>query len=154
MNKFLANVISKIILKQHMTQEQSQVHKWTADETVAAIQHASRSIKEYSSLMRNTVKTLRESGAIPEMADAIREASFALRDTVNEINQTTKEIHKKGVVTETANAIESTILSVEDSVNTVKEIAVDAGKVLPHSKNTVHGGIEKARHLKLKVGAA
>lgn len=136
-----------------MTKEQSQVHKWTADETVAKIQHASKNIKEYSYLMKNTVKTIRESGAIPELADAIREASFALRDTVNEINQTTKEIHKKGVA-ETANAIDSTIISVEDSVNTVKEIAVDAGKVLPHSKKAVRDGIQKARHLKLKVGVA
>lgn len=137
-----------------MTKEQSQVHKWTADETVAKIQHASRNIKEYSYLMRNTVKTVRESGAIPELVDAIREASFALRDTVNEINQTTKEIHKKGIVTETANAIDSTIISVEDSVNTVKEIVVDAEKVLPHSKKAVHDGIQKAKHLKLKVGVA
>jgi methyl-accepting chemotaxis protein len=135
-----------------MTKEQSQVHKWTADETVAKIQHASKNIKEYSYLMRNTVKTVRESGAIPELVDAIREASFALRDTVNEINQTTKEIHKKGTVTD--NAIDSTIISVEDSVNTVKEIVVDAGKVLPHSKKAVHDGIQKARHLKLKVGVA
>lgn len=133
-----------------------QVHRWTVDETVDAIQHVSKNIIEYSSLMRSTVKSLRQSGAILEMAEAIRQGSFALRDTVNEINLTTKEIQKNKTITETAIAIESTIQSVQDTSETLKEIASDAGKVLPNSKKVVEQGVVflKERHLSSKVGVA
>jgi len=141
------------------TQNQStSVHRWTVDETVDAIQHVSKNITEYSSLMRSTVKSLRKSGAIPEMAVAIREASFALRDTVNEINLTAKEIQKNNVVPETASAIEDTVQSVRNSVSVVKEMAADASTHLPQSKKIVTDGVVflKAKHLKeySKVGVA
>ncbi|MCE9652644.1 MAG: hypothetical protein K8Q89_06270 [Nitrosarchaeum sp.] len=130
-----------------------EVHRWTIDETVGAIQSVSKNIREYSFRMRTNMKTLRESGAIPEMADAIREASFAVRDTVNEINETTKELQKKGAITETARAIENTVKSVEDSAVTVKEIVADAGKSLPHSTKVLHDGIDivKATRIPDKV---
>ncbi len=44
----------------------------TAKQTVETIQHISKNIREYSLRMRETMSTLRESGAIPEMAEAIR----------------------------------------------------------------------------------
>jgi len=127
---------------QNQSSQEDPVQRWTIDETVGAIQNVSKNIREYSFKMRTNMKTLRESGVIPEMADAIREASFAVRDTVNEINETTKELQKQGAITETARAIENTVKSVEDSAETVKEIAADAGKALPHSTKTLHDGID------------
>ena len=132
---------------------QEEIHRWTIDETVEAIQNVSKNIREYSFKMRTNMKTLRESGALPDMADAIREASFAVRDTVNEINETTKELQKNGAITETARAIENTFKSAEDSAVTLKEIASDARKTLPHSTKTIHDGIDivKASHVVAKV---
>jgi len=118
------------------------VHKWTATETVEAIQNVSKNIREYSFKMRETMKTLRESGAIPEMADAIREASFAVRDTVNDINETTKELKRKGAIVDTAGAIENTLKIAEESASTVKDIATDAGRVSPHTTKAIHKGVD------------
>jgi methyl-accepting chemotaxis protein len=150
---------------QNQSSQEDLVHRWTANETVEAIQNVSKNIREYSSKMRETMKTLRESGAIPEMADAIREASFAVRDTVNDINETTKELKRKGAVVETASAIENTLKFAEASAATVKDIATDAGKASPHTTKAIHDGVDivkkKTRHatgkvikdLKNKVGA-
>ncbi|MCI4432932.1 MAG: hypothetical protein JHC41_04955 [Nitrosopumilus sp.] len=150
---------------QKQSSQEDLVHRWTANETVEAIQNVSKNIREYSSKMRETMKTLRESGAIPEMADAIREASFAVRDTVNDINETTKELKRKGAVVETASAIENTLKFAEASAATVKEIATDAGKASPHTTKAIHDGVDivkkKTSHvtgkvikdLKNKVGA-
>ena len=135
-------------MKQINNQQSSQedvVQKWNAKETVEAIQNVSKNIREYSFKMRETMKTLRESGAIPEMADAIREASFAVRDTVNDINETTKELKKKGAIVETAGAIENTLKLAEDSVGTVKEIATDAGKVTPHTTQAIQNGFDAVK---------
>ena len=145
--------------------QEDLVQKWTAKETVDAIQNVSKNIREYSFKMRETMKTLRESGAIPEMADAIREASFAVRDTVNDINETTKELKKKGAIVDTAGAIENTLKLAEDSMGTVKEIATDAGKASPHTTHAIQNGFDVVKketsqmsekvlkNIKSKVGA-
>lgn len=138
---------------QNKSSQEDQVHRWTIDETVEAIQSVSKNIREYSFRMRSNMKTLRESGAIPQMADAIREASFAVRDTVNEINETTKELQKNGAVTQTARAIENTYKSIEDSAEIVKAIATEARQELPHSEKAIHDGINlvKTSHVADKV---
>lgn len=127
---------------QNASSQDARVQQWTPKETVEAIQNISKNIREYSFRMRETMKTLRESGAIPEMADAVREASFAVRDTVNDINETTKELKRKGVVVDTANAVENTLKSAEESVATVKEITTDAAKASPHTTKAIHDGLE------------
>jgi prophage DNA circulation protein len=127
---------------QNSSSQEAIVHQWTAKETVEAIQNVSKNIREYSFRMRETMKTLRESGAIPEMADAIHEASIAVRDTVNDINETTKELKRKGVVVDTANVIENTLKSAKESVATVKEITTDAGKASPQTTKAIHHGLD------------
>ena len=151
---------------QNQSSQEDSIKQWTAKETVEAIQNVSKNIREYSFKMRETMKTLRESGAIPEMADAIREASFAVRDTVNDINETTKELKRNGVVVDTASAIENTLKFAEASATTVKEIATDAGKASPHTTKAIHKGIDIVKKetthmtgkvikdIKNKVGAA
>ena len=90
-------------------------------------------LEEYSIRMRDTMKTLNESGAIPEMAQAIRDGSFALRDTVRDINDATQEMKKNGVIVDTANAVENTLDSVGKSVQTVKEITTDVKHASPRT---------------------
>jgi methyl-accepting chemotaxis protein len=146
-------------MKDYTSNQQSSkedlVHKWTANETVEAIQNVSKNIREYSFKMRETMKTLRESGAIPEMADAIREASFAVRDTVNDINETTKDLKRKGAIVDTASAIENTLKLAGESASTVKVIATDAGKASPHTTKAIHDGVDivkkKTNHVTDKI---
>jgi methyl-accepting chemotaxis protein len=96
--------------------------------------------------MRETMKTLRESGAIPEMAEAIREGSFAVRDTVKGINEEAQELKKKGIVVDTASAVENTLKSAEKSIATVKEMTTDAGKASPKTTKAVQEGIDKVKN--------
>jgi len=130
---------------QIQSSQEASVHQRTGKETVEAIQNVSKNIRVYSTRMRDTMKTLRESGAIPEMADAIHEASIAVRDTVNDINETTKELKKKGVVVNTASVIENTLKSAKESVANVKEITTAAGKASPQTTKAIQQGIDIAK---------
>jgi hypothetical protein len=120
-------------------------HQLTAKETVGTIQNISKNIRDYSLRMRETMKTLRESGAIPEMAEAIREGSFAVRDTVKDINAATQELKKNGIVVDTATAVENTLKSAEKSITIAKEITIEAGKASPHATKTVQDGIDMVK---------
>ena len=117
-------------------------YQLTAKETVGIIQNISKNIRDYSLRMRETMKTLRESGAIPEMAQAIREGSFAVRDTVEDINAVTNELKKNGVIVDTANALENTLKSAEKSITTVKEITTEAERTSPLTAKSVQDGID------------
>ena len=114
----------------------------TAKETVRTIQNISKNIREYSLRMRETMKTLHESGSIPEMAEAIREGSFAVRDTVRDINAATQEMKKNGVIVDTVSALENTLKSAEKSIATVKEITKEAEKASPRTTKSVQDGID------------
>ena len=124
------------------TSQQDAIQQWNPKETVEALQNISKNIRGYSLKMKETMKVLRESGAIPEFAEAIREGSFAVRDTVNDINETTKELKRKGIFVDTASAIENTFKSAEESIETVKEITIDSEMASPHASKVLHDGFD------------
>ena len=173
MNKLFVIVINKFSITHNMkntnisnpSSKEVMGQSLTAKQTVGSIQNISKNIREYSLRMRETMGTLRESGAIPEMAEAIREASFAVRDTAKDINEATQELKKNGVVIDTASAVENTLKSAEESVKTVKEITTDAGYASPNATKAVQEGFDRVkketsqvsekvlREVKTKVGA-
>ena len=114
----------------------------TVKQTVNAIQNISKNIREHALQIRETMKTLRQTGTITEIALAIRESSFAIRDTVRDINETTKELQKSGIVNDTANALEMTLENAEQSVTTVKQITSDVKIATPHTSKVVKNGID------------
>lgn len=126
-------------------QKVSESEQWNPKETVEAIQNVSKRITEYSTKVRETMKALRESNVIPELAEAVCHASYAVRDTVGDINETTKELKRRGVIVNTANAVEATWKSTEDSVVIIKQITSDAAKASPHTIKAVRTGIDTVK---------
>ena len=120
-------------------------HQLTVQETVGSIQNISKNIRDYSLKMRETMKTLRESGAIPEMAQAICEGSFAVRDTLKDINAATQDLKNNGVIVDTANALENTLKSAEKSITIVKEITAEAGRTSPRTAKSLQDGIDMVK---------
>ena len=116
--------------------------EWNPKETVEVIQNTSKKVRVYSHRIKETMRALRESNVIPEMAEAIRDTSFAVRDTVHDINETTKELKKRGIISDTANAIETTWKSSEASFAIAKEISNDAAKASPHTTKAIRDGID------------
>ena len=80
----------------NLSSEEVRIHQLNANQTVETIQNISKNVREYALQMRQTMKTLRESGAIPEVALAIRDGSFAARDIAKDISQTTKDLKRRG----------------------------------------------------------
>jgi len=124
------------------TSQEVVTNQWTPKEAVETLQNISKNIRGYSWKMKETMKSLRESGAIPEFAEAIRDGSFALRETVGDINETTKELKRKGIFVDTASAIEDTYKSAEQSIANVKQIAIDSGIASPQTSKAIHDGLE------------
>ena len=60
------------------------------EKTAESIKNIAKSIREASAKMRETVRTLRESGAIDEITQAVYEATVAARDTAKELNDAGK----------------------------------------------------------------
>ncbi len=100
MNKLFVFVINKIWLYYNMNDYNNKSNQspqgvkdemFSAQEAVENIQNISKNIQDYSLLMRDTVRTIRESGVIPQIAEVIRVTTFAVRDTAKEINEATQE---------------------------------------------------------------
>ena len=154
MNKLFVSIINNFCIKQNMknhnnnsnlSSKEVRLHQFNANQTVETIQNISKNIREHSLQMRQTMKTLRESGAIPEIALAIRDGSFAVRDIAKDISETTQELKKNGTVHETASAVENTLRSAEESMTTVKDLATVAGKTSPNTIQVVKEGADSVR---------
>ena len=154
MNKLFVSIINNFCIKQNMknynnnpnlSSEEVRLQQLNTNQTVENIQNISRNIREYSLQMRQTMKTLRESGAIPEVALAIRDGSFAARDIAKNISETTQEFKRNGIVHETANAVENTLKSAEESMTTVKDLATVAGKASPNTIQAVKDSVDTVR---------
>ena len=74
--------------------------------TIHSIKNIAENIRDSSSRIRETVRTLRQSGAIDELRKAIQEAMIATRDTTQEINATARDLKERGIIKDTASAIE------------------------------------------------
>ena len=154
MNKLFVSIINNFCIKQNMknhnnnsnlSSKEVRLHQFNANQTVETIQNISKNIREHSLQMRQTMKTLRESRAIPEIALAIRDGSFAVRDIAKDISETTQELKKNGTVHETAGAVENTLRSAEESMTTVKDLATVAGKTSPNTIQVVKEGADSVR---------
>jgi len=129
----------------NLSSEEVRLQQLNANQTVENIQNISRNIREYSLQMRQTMQTLRESGAIPEVALAIRDGSFAARDIAKNISETTQDFKRNGIVHETASAVENTLKSAEESMTTVKDLVIVAGKTSPNTIQAVKDGVDTVR---------
>lgn len=108
----------------------------TAMEIADKAKLVAKNIRESSLRVRDTVKILRQSGAIDELADAIHTAVAASRDTAKEINEATKELRESGLIRETAVAIEDTTSAVRQTLDTVKESAREVKQLMPQTSKT------------------
>ena len=76
--------------------------------TIDSIKNTASNIREGSSKVRDTVRTLRQSGAINELIYAVQEAMIVPRDTTREISETARRARDRGVIRDTASAIDET----------------------------------------------
>ncbi len=90
----------------HEREEETDKSTVTLDEktqkTIDSIKNIASNIREASNKTRDTVRVLRQSGAINELTAAISEAMIAARDTTREINETAKDLRDRGVIRDTA----------------------------------------------------
>jgi methyl-accepting chemotaxis protein len=109
----------------------------TPIEIAEKIKLVAKNIRESSIKIRETVRIVRQSGAIDELADAIHTAAVASRDTAKEINEAAAELKESGLVKETAAAIEGTTLAARQTIETVKDSAREVKGLLPETYKTL-----------------
>ena len=101
------------------------------EEITASIKNIAKNIRESSSRTRETVRTLRRSGAIEELTQAVYEAVIATRDTAKEISDTTKDLKQRGIIEDTVGAIEETTVTALETVQTARDIKREAVETCP-----------------------
>jgi hypothetical protein len=93
----------------------------TPEQTAEAIRNIARRIREESAKMKDTVKIIRQSGAIEELTEAVREATLAARDSAKEINGVASELKQRGVIRDTINAGEEITATAKETAQTVRD---------------------------------
>jgi methyl-accepting chemotaxis protein len=105
--------------------------------TIDSIKNIASNIREASNKARDTMRVLRQSGAINELTSAIQEAMFAARDTTREINETAKELRDRGVIRDTASTIDETTTAAYEIAENVKGTAQQVKEAAPETIETV-----------------
>ncbi len=109
----------------------------SAERTAETIKNIARDIRDASIKMKETVKTLRESGAIEEITQAVLEASIAARDTAKEINDATRDLKERGIIIDTAAAVEETAVTARETAETIKDTARQTAERAPQTSEIV-----------------
>lgn len=110
----------------------TSLKEMTPEQTAEAIKNIAKRIREESTKMRETVKVIRQSGAIEELTEAVREATVAARDSAREINEVANDLKQRGVIRETISAAEETKDSARDTAQTMREtVSRNAAKDKP-----------------------
>ena len=103
------------------TTNNNNISQMTPEQTAEAIKNIAKRIREESAKMRETVRVIRQSGAIEELTDAVREAAVAARDSAREINDVATDLKQRGVIRETLSAAEETSVVAREAALTVKD---------------------------------
>ena len=119
----------------------------SAREIADRIKQIAQNIRESSLKVQGTLKVLRESGAILELASAVQTAAIASRDIANEVSRAASELRESGLVKGTASAIEGTTTAALDTAETLKGTSADIKNSMPNTSST----LEKASREVKKV---
>jgi hypothetical protein len=112
----------------------------TPDQTADSIRNIAKGIRETSTKIRKTVKTLRHSGAIDEFTQAVHEATLTACITAKEINEASKDLKERGIINDTANTIEETIMVAHETLRVAKNITYDMDEAAPKSRERLQKG--------------
>lgn len=115
------------------------------ERTAESIKNIAKAIREASMKMRETVRTLRESGAIDEITQAIYEATVAARDTAKELNDAAKDLKERGIIKDTATAVEQTTLAARETAEIVKDTARQTAEMAPRTTETMKEAASKMK---------
>ena len=127
------------------TNVSSSGQSYNAEQTAQTIKDIARRIREESAKMRETVRIIRQSGAIEELTEAVKEASIAARETSKEISDAAMELRERGVIRDTAVAVETTARIVKETGQSVSDISQQAKEAAPEISSGLSKGIEAAK---------
>ena|SRR5437867_5142035 len=118
---------------------------YNAEETAQAIKDIARRIRQESAKMRETVRIIRQSGAIDELTEAVKEASIAARDTSKEISDVARELKDRGMIRDTAVAVEATAQTAKETGQTISDMSQQAKDAAPEISSGLSKGMEAAK---------
>ena len=118
------------------TTNNNDVREMTPQQTAEAIKNIAKRIREESSKMRETVRVIRQSGAIEELTDAVHEAAMAARDSAREINEVATDLKQRGVIKDTLSAAEETGIAAREAAQSMKDTVSKKPSITAKSEET------------------
>jgi hypothetical protein len=118
---------------------------YNAEQTAQAIKDIARKIREESLKLKETVRIIRQSGAIEELTEAVKEASLAARDTSKEISDAARELKERGIIRDTAVAVETTARTARETGQTISAMSQQAKDAAPEISSELGKGLDAAK---------
>jgi methyl-accepting chemotaxis protein len=140
----MSNVSSENETGNHNSNVQSP-HSYNVEHTAQTIKDIARRIREESAKVKDTVRILRQSGAIEELTEAVKEVSLAARDTSREISATARELKERGVIRDSAVAIDATAKTANETAQTISGMSQQAKDAAPEISAAVSKGLDAAK---------
>jgi uncharacterized protein YjgD (DUF1641 family) len=116
--------------------------------TIETIRNVASNIREAAARMRDTVRSLRQSGVIDELTKAIHESMIAARDTTQEISEIAKELREEGVIRDTATTIEETATAAREISQSARHTAKQVGESAPTTGEALRKAAERIKSRK------
>jgi hypothetical protein len=102
--------------------------------------------------MRETVRIVRQSGAIDELTDAVREAVIAARDTSREINGAAKDLRDRGIIRDALKGLDDTVATAKDTSQLLRHMTEDAKQAAPNTAASISKGVDSIKHSATTAG--
>lgn len=115
---------------------------------IETIKNVAGNIRHASAKLRDTVRTLRQSGAINELIYAIHDAVIAARDTTIEISEIARDLRERGVIKDTAIALEQAAKAARETAETVKYTAQQVGESAPQTAEIVKEAANRIKSMR------
>jgi methyl-accepting chemotaxis protein len=94
-------------------------------------------IRDVSASVRDTVRQLRESGAIDELIAAIHEASITMRDTTKEISKISRDLNERGMIRDTAKTIDETVAAANEATESFRQTVEEMKEAAPQTAEVI-----------------
>lgn len=148
----MSNVSTDKETKTASISETKPTESYNAQQTAQMIKDIARRIREESAKMAETVRVIRQSGAVEELTEAVKQASMAARDSSKDISDAARELKESGVIKDSATALDAAAKTARETAQTVGDMSRQAKDSAPQISSDVSKGMNAAKEKVRKAG--
>jgi methyl-accepting chemotaxis protein len=112
---------------------------------IDSIKNGASTVRDISASIRDTVRALRESGAIDELIAAVHEATITMRDTTIEISKISRDLKERGMIKDTAKTLDETVAAANEAAESFRQTVEDMKEAAPQTAEVIKKARERVK---------